>query len=767
MKKIITLSFILLVSIISIQAITVKGKVVDLKKEPVDYATIILQTADSVYVNSTMTDSLGQFTFNQEKLDTPFRLLIQHILYETKEIDCKSFDLGEIIMDQSSHTLGEVTVKAYKPVVRLEDGKLSYNMQNLIEDKVISNAYSALLEIPGVREQDGNIMLAGASKLALIINGKPSTMTIDQVIELLKNMPQTRVLKAEVMYSAPPQYHIRGAAINLILDGYNSGINNFQGQVNAEYEQRTYEKVKTGVTLLYSTPKFSTDFMYSFTNGRNTSAMDLFSDHVFDGKNYDIEQSNKSRTHSQIQNARLGAEYKLSETDVLSLAYTTKINTVYNSTQKSWGTYSNSINKKVNDIPEQMHNVSLSYISHIGLSTGADYTFYRSKDNQNMFDQKQSGDNRFESTSEQEVNRLKLYADQNHSLSESLQLTYGASFAYASDFGKQTYKTLQGQDLSGNNTHSKLDEYTYQLYGGFSKTFSDKLSLSFSLAGEYYRLADFDQWTLFPTLELSYQAKQDHMLQFSLSSDKSYPSYWEMQGGVSYLNGYTQIQGNPELRPSTDYSAQLTYLFKNRYSLTLYGSYENDYFAQLPYQSSKELALIYKTTNFDYRNSFGATFALPFSINKVISSRLTLDGSYSKVKNSNFHDLSFENSKWMIYSSLDNTVNISSKPNIKANLSVMYVSPFIQGPGELEAMWMVRGAIKWTFASDKAELALNASDIFDTWNPKMKLDYANQNIKMDVYNDTRAISISFSYKFGGYKNKSNVKNVDVSRFGVQ
>lgn len=45
-------------------------------------------------------------------------------------------------------------------------------------------------------------------------------MSHEQLTILLKNTPASRVEKAEIMYSTPPQYHVRGAAINLLLKSY-------------------------------------------------------------------------------------------------------------------------------------------------------------------------------------------------------------------------------------------------------------------------------------------------------------------------------------------------------------------------------------------------------------------------------------------------------------------------------------------------------------------------------------------------------------------
>lgn len=180
-------------------------------------------------------------------------------------------------------------------------------------------------------------------------------------------------------------------------------------------------------------------------------------------------------------------------------------------------------------------------------------------------------------------------------------------------------------------------------------------------------------------MEITYRAHPSHILQLSVSSDKTYPSYWEMQNTVSYLNGYTEIQGNPDLRPSRLYSAQLNYILKNKYIFTLYANYIDNNFNQLPYQSSERLVLIYKTLNFDYSSKLGLNVMIPFKAGSVLDSRLTLNGYYDKMKCDNYHDISFNKDNLAFYAELNNTFNISSKPTINAEVSGSYITRNIQG----------------------------------------------------------------------------------------
>ncbi len=61
------------------------------------------------------------------------------------------------------------------------------------------------------------------------------------------------------MYSTPPQYHVRGAAINLLLKSYRPEESGLQGEVNAGYLYNYRSGTQGGISLLYTTPKWNID----------------------------------------------------------------------------------------------------------------------------------------------------------------------------------------------------------------------------------------------------------------------------------------------------------------------------------------------------------------------------------------------------------------------------------------------------------------------------------------------------------------------------
>ncbi len=762
----IALLFFFLLSVCQMNAQVIKGEVVSTEGVPVEGATVVMQTLDSLFVEGVCTDSLGIFSLKSDI--EAYRLIVQHILYETNEQVYKREKNLVIQLKERSNDLSEVVVKGERQVVKLVDGKISYDLPHILEGKVVSNIYESLLHLPGVREQNGSLLLAGSTGVTILINGQMTSMPTENLIAALKMLPYDRIQSAEIMYSTPPQYHIRGAAINVVLKEEGTGdgqTEKLQGQANTAYTQKHYGNYTAGGSLQYTSANFSMDLNYSYDLNKERSGMDIFSKHQLkNGSVTDIEQSNRGNKKANEHNIRTSLGYKLSENSNISATYTSQIVTGMNNNEFSWGTLSNSVNHKNNVKPVQMHNLAFNYTSGLGLKAGVEYTRYKSCIGQHFSEYMESDKNEFTADAGQYIDRYRFFVDQSHRLA-SWTLNYGGQFMYAKDHSSQLYNSMIGEDMTAINMNSCLKEYTGNLYIGFEKNIGNKLSLSASITGEYYHFADTKEWNVFPALEATYMISPGHIMQLSFSSDKVYPSYWEMHGGTSYLNSYAEIHGNPYLNPYKNYSGQLNYIFKGKYVLTAYYNRQKDYFVQLPYQSADRLVLLYQTLNLDYKQVVGLNLIIPFNAGNVLDSRLTLNGFYDKVKASHFHDISFNNDNWVFFAQLDNTINISSKPNIKLEITGSYITENIQGPSTLSALWKVDAGLKWTFCKDMAELRLKGSDLFNSWMPDMTMRYASQNLKMNMIPDSRAVSLSFVWRFGGYKDSG--KKLDSSRFGIK
>jgi hypothetical protein len=94
-------------------------------------------------------------------------------------------------------------VSGERPIVKSEAGKLIYDAPLLIKNKVVSNAFEALQNVPSITGVGDDLSLIGTSAYTILINGQLTSMSKEQIISMLKSMPASRISNIEIMYSAP------------------------------------------------------------------------------------------------------------------------------------------------------------------------------------------------------------------------------------------------------------------------------------------------------------------------------------------------------------------------------------------------------------------------------------------------------------------------------------------------------------------------------------------------------------------------------------
>lgn len=735
----------------------ISGKIIDSEQRPIEGATIVLQTVDSIYIDASISNADGIFTLNgqQEK----YRLIIQHLLFHTKQVTGNGKNAGTIQLQPQDYALDEVVVKAERPFVKVENGRLGYNLAVLSEKQVVNNAYEALMRLPGVQENKGALTLVGAGNLTVILNGKPTTMDVGQLETLLRNTPVNRVEKAEVMYSAPPEYHVRGAVINVVLKRSNDY--SFQGEVSADYKNQYFNSGGMKGNFRLSTPKMAFDVMYGANDVKNMEYIDLDSRHTLKNERYDISQNEQLRSKYWNHNFRTAFEYNFNDNHTINVIYTGSYSPDQHNSSETTGNYQTSNVDKYLDT--QMNNVTLQYHSGFGFEIGGDYTHYTSDNHQSLYADYQDGrQSSFSMVGGQRIDRYSIYADQKHSLSKGWSLGYGASYRFAKDLDFQTYDKVVG-DIHTQNMYSDLKEQTTNFYVSLSKNYETGVSFSVSATGEYYTIGNYHKWAVYPQASLTYFKTPKHTFQFSLSTDKTYPSYWDMQSSVSYLNGYTELWGTPGLKPMTNYNLNGSYILKQKYIFNLFFMHTPDYFIQTPYQSTDRLALIYKNTNWNYMQLWGVNIILPFKTGNWLDSRLTVAGMQMRQRCDDFFDIPFNRKKWVFSAMLDNTFKVNK--NLAFELMGNVQTPVIQGTFDIESIFNLTAGLKWSFANDRMSLSARCNDILNTGMPKTKVRFKGQDLDMNSAFHSRAFTLNLSYRFGGYK-KKNLKEVDTSRFGM-
>lgn len=672
-------------------------------------------------------------------------------------------DNDSIDINKWYKNLPEVIVKAEKPIVKLVQGKMVYNMHNLLEKLPADNAYEALTRIPGVSDATGSISLLG-NEVTLIINGQATTLTQEQLADRLKAMPAAQLAKAEVMLSAPARYHVRGMAINIVTKD-NAGTNRLSGQVVGGLQQSKYSTGFGNLALSMQRGKFGLDANYQFVDGNSYREASHIANHPLGNKRINYYDEIGQKSFGITHDYRLGMNYAFSKNHRLDIAYTGNWKNASSNNQ----TTGLSVSRTHHDSHEYLHNVDVNYSLPFGLTLSGSYTYYRTPQQQWLDGTMQVDENTTEternltSGSEQTINKWMFTADHTHSLSHGWGLSYGVQGQFASNKSYQNTLDKKGNILPDATSSVDINERIWNMYAGFSKQVNKAISLEASVAAEQYHSPMWNKWRIYPTLNALWSINDNHLLNLSFNSNSVFPSYWSTMSNVFYSSTYTEVHGNPDLKPYSYYNVNLMWQIKRRYTLMAFASLKPDYFVQLPYQTADRMAVIMKETNFDYSNNFGLQASAIFSAGKWLNGNVFAVGTYKHDKSSHFFDLPFDREKLSAILGGTASVKLCKTQDLRLILNPFFQSKAIQGVYDISPIFRMNAKLQWSSHDGKWGLRLNGSNIFNNKYDTRSVQ-GNQNFRMKLNNNWSTVTFAVVYKFGGYKEKK-VKQVDTSRMG--
>ena len=665
-------------------------------------------------------------------------------------------------MENMMHNLPEVMVKGSRPIVKAERGMLSYNMPLLLKQLPADNAYEALTRIPGISDATGSISFSG-NEVTLIVNGQATTLTQEQLTERLKAMPAAQLAKAEVMLSAPARYHVRGMAINIVTKDY-AGTNQLSGQVIGGMKQSKYAKGFGDLYLSLQRGKFGLDAQYKYVNGNSYGESSRIANHPLGNNRVYYTDETGQKSFGITHNYRLGMNYAFSKNHRLDVAYTGH----WDKRCSNSNTTGLSISGMHHDSHEYLHNVDVNYSLPFGLTLNGSYTYYRTPQQQALdgtmtAENKNETERNLTSGSEQTINKWMFTADQTHSLSHGWGLSYGVKGQFTSNKSYQTTIDKDGTILPDGTSSVDNNERIWNIYAGFSKQINKAISVEASVAAEQYHSPIWDKWRVYPTLNALWNVNDNHLLNLSFSSNSEFPSYWSTMSNVFYSSTYSEIHGNPDLKPFSYYNVNLMWQIKRRYTLMAFASLKPDYFVQLPYQTTERMAVIMKETNFDYSNSYGLQASVIFNAGKWLNGNVFAVGTYKHDKSSNFFDLPFNRKKLSVILGGTASVKLCNTQDLRLILNPFFQSKAIQGVYDISPVFRMNAKLQWSSHDGKWGLRLNGSNIFNNLYDTRSVQ-GNQDYRMKINYNWASVTFAVIYKFGGYKEK-NVKAVDTSRMG--
>ena len=197
MKKYFTIFALTLFSVVAFAQDRISGIVLDENSSPVGFANVVLMSADSVFINGTITDVDGKFSV--DKNSAAKLLSVSCLGYETQVVDIQS-NYFKILLKTSSIELDEITVSAGLPKTRIKDGTMITDVQNSALAKVGSTE-RMLGKIPGVIKTKGGFEVFGKGTPEIYINGVKMRNNNE-----LENINPENIKNVEVITNPGAQY---------------------------------------------------------------------------------------------------------------------------------------------------------------------------------------------------------------------------------------------------------------------------------------------------------------------------------------------------------------------------------------------------------------------------------------------------------------------------------------------------------------------------------------------------------------------------------
>ena len=262
---------------------------------------------------------------------------------------------------------------------------------------------------------------------------------------------------------------------------------------------------------------------------------------------------------------------------------------------------------------------------------------------------------------------------------------------------------------------------------------------------------DSSYLSLFPSAFFTYKLNEGNTLNASYSRRINRPSYQSLNPFISYIDPFTQFEGNPNLKPSFTQSFEVKHSFKNFLYSTLSYSYTKGQTTNVILQDKLNGAVRNITANVGNSSYLSLNESASFTPVKWWS--IDNSVSFNTGKNSStYPGYEFDQAFYSMDYSVENSFQISK--TVKAQLSGYYSTPYKDGITRVRAMYGASAGLQKTLWKNKGSLKLNYNNFVGPNAYRAQYLSDNLNIKWINQWEGKRVNLSFNYKFGNKNVKS-------------
>lgn len=755
------------------------GSVQDTDQMAVPFTTVSLMSLpDSTVVNGTTTDLDGHFELTTSEVGT-YVLKFSAIGFTSAmspsfelSQDDQQKDFEVVSLKAATTELEEVKLTSWRPKVETQNGTMVVRVENTAM-AAGSSAYEVVSRSPGISaDQDGNIQMNGKGGVNVLIDGRTTYLSGQDLKAFLESMPADNIEKIELMTQPSSKYDAEGTGGILNIHLKKNTLSGISGSVYASGRWNQQDFYNAGANLGYSKGRWNSYLNLGYRE--DGFIRDQFSQRNY-GQDTRFTQTGEDRNKSKTPSLQLGVDYDLNPNHTIG----TMINIHNSKTKQDWNTLTQITSSSEQDnmhIDARNHmndessnnRFNLNYtgkLDTLGTTLSANLDYIRlDTDSQTQFHNQYTSaindSSTLEELSSNTPSKYDIYSarlDFSLAIGKQSQLETGVKISKVTSDSELRFYIHDETEKILDPQRSNEFLYEEEIYAGYL-SFQTPLSNSWNLRaglraeqtlgkGKSVTLDEEnsrDYLEFFPSLNLEQNVSDSYKINYSYSRRIVRPPYGQLNPFIFYLDPKTYIIGNTELQPQFSSSFEIAQSLFDKYHLSLGYDQTQGYIAEIPRVDPDTGITEYTVGNLEGFNSWNARLVAPVQLANFWNTTNTLVYNH---QNYQFFEDNRQRTNKNNFFMLQSTHQLSLPLGIGLELMGMYQGKVAYSLYQLAPMAWLDIAVKKSFVQDKLELSLQALDVFGSREMDVSSDYIADGFKIRQYFGNQAISLSLRYNF--------------------
>ncbi|GAB3938387.1 TonB-dependent receptor domain-containing protein [Larkinella terrae] len=766
----------------------IRGVVKDSQNETVPGASIsLLRSTDSTLAVGEITNGNGKFELNNLPNNTYFLRVtsVGNNTYESIKLTIDDLhpiiELPVVILTPSKTMLKEVVVVAKRPVVEQEIDKTIVNVDAMI-GSAGSNTLEVLEKTPGVTvDINGDISLNGKSGVLVLIDGRPTYMSGQDLASYLKSLPGGSLDKIELMTNPPAKYDAAGTSIiNIRLK--RNRIQGFTGDVSTSYNQGVKGRSNNAVSLNFNHKKINLFGGLGYNKDANYS--DDRYNRTFFNENSSVHSSvrleNKSSYTSHGFTGRIGMDYAVSPKStygfVLNIQNQPRQERLdYSSLNFNSSSVLDSVGngKTLGDFNWRNVGANVNFQHKFNtagreLTADINYLNYHTDGNQNLTQYMRTADGRISNRNDffydlpSDISIYSAKADYTHPFKDKAALEAGfktslvntdnnsqyfevVNNAYLPDYGKSNH-FIYRENINAVYINSRKEWRRIAAQLGFR--LENTIANGHQLGNTEVKETSFDKnyTRLFPSAFVRYKLDTvgSNTLTISIARRINRPNYQSLNPFLFYRDNYSYTAGNPLLKPQYHLQYELKYQYKNSFGI----AFQFNQFTDVIFQTTQAIDNIFITSPNNVAR--GRIIALAANLTQPLTKWWTLNAN-ATFSNMQLNGMAYsEKLNPGINQARMNLINqLKFNKGWNGEITGFFVTKDLNGQRITNPRYRINTAVQKKILNDKGSVRLIVEDIFHSWIQNDRTVSLKQAEAFHTnVTDTRRIGMAFTYRFG-------------------